>query len=196
MTGPIGVRGQRRASGTILSGVVPDAQDDHCVSAGDPIDNDVGRHRDQFACVRLASRPAAAGEHRQTVTRRQKFATDPPRRNRIVARNVTDDPGNIGWRARRQATVSVAQEPGRRTRPQRAAATRRGPPRAVPSAGRRQTRRWPTREPRLRPRLRRLRSGELALSCCKNSIQPVRLHLPSDMAARARGINRLRASHA
>src|SRR5579864_2444261 len=51
-------RGQRPKgvvwSGTILGGA-PDAQDGHCVSADNPIDDDVGLHRDQFACFRLTS---------------------------------------------------------------------------------------------------------------------------------------------
>ena len=96
-------------------------------------------------------------------------------------------------RARRQATVSAAQEAGRRTRLPRAAATRCGPPREAPSAGPRPTRRWPPRE--RGPRLRHPRSGGLEPSCGESSVRAGRLHLPSDKAALVTGSGR-RASSA
>jgi len=75
---------------------MPNAQDCHIVRAGNPIDDDVGWHRDQFSCVPLASGSSAAGKHRQAVAGEQKLAAHPSGRDRVVGRDVLDDPPDIG----------------------------------------------------------------------------------------------------
>jgi hypothetical protein len=80
-------------------------------------------------------------------------------------------------RARRQATVSVAEEAERRTRPPQAGTTRLGLPREAPSAGLRRIQRWPPRG--RQRRLRRLQSVGLALSSPKGRTQSIPLHLLS-----------------
>lgn len=85
-------------SGTFLSGV-PYAQNGHGIRAGNPIDDDVGRHRDQFAGFRLTARPAAAGEHRQTVAGKQKLAPDPSGRDRVIGRDIANDSTDISQRS-------------------------------------------------------------------------------------------------
>ena len=74
---------------------MPNAQDGHCVRPSDPIDDDIGRHRDQFARIRPAAQPAATGEHCQTVAREKEFSPDVSRRDRIVDCDIADDTADI-----------------------------------------------------------------------------------------------------
>jgi hypothetical protein len=113
-------------SGTLLSGM-PNAQDCHRPSLTDPVDNDVGRHRDQLACVGMTAGPASAGKHCQTIAGKQQFTSDSPCGHRIIDRDIANDPGNIsqrsgapndgqgsarlGWRSV-EFPFSQAQQPG------------------------------------------------------------------------------------
>ncbi len=82
-------------SGAVLGGV-PDAQDHHRVGGSDPIDDEVGRHDHQLSRSGLASGPAAMGEHHQAVTGEQDLPPDPLGCDRIIGRDVADDPADIG----------------------------------------------------------------------------------------------------
>ena len=79
----------------MILGGVPDAQDRHCVRAGDPVNDEIGGHDHQFSCPGQASWPAAAGEHHQTVAE-QKLASGTLGCDRIVGCDLTDDPPDIG----------------------------------------------------------------------------------------------------
>lgn len=82
-------------SGTVL-GSVPHAQDRHRVRVGYPVNDEVWRRDDQFSCSALTSGPAAPGEQHQTVAGEQQLAADPFGGDRIVGRDVADDPADVG----------------------------------------------------------------------------------------------------
>lgn len=84
-------------SRTILR-VVPNSQDRHRRSAADAVDNDVGRHRDQFACVGMTAGPASARKRRQTIAREKRFSSNSPGGHWIIDRDIANDPADISQR--------------------------------------------------------------------------------------------------
>lgn len=78
-------------SAAILGGV-PNPQDRYHVNTTDPVDDDIGRHHHQLARAELHTGPASMGKHSRVVAGEQQPAPDTSSRDRIVSRDIANDP--------------------------------------------------------------------------------------------------------
>ncbi len=77
---------------------MPDAQNSHQSAVFNPIHENIGKHGNQLPRPHLPTNPAATRKHAQAVAGQQQLSSHLLGGNRVIDRDVSNDPADIGQR--------------------------------------------------------------------------------------------------